>query len=122
MMLPVAGLRTDPPYNYWGLFIDQLIDFLEHGNITNSVNFPASYLERTSRFRLAVANRNIPGMLGKMMAVLAERNINISEMLNKSRQDVAYNLIDIETEPSPELVSALQEIGGISTVRVLNNH
>jgi D-3-phosphoglycerate dehydrogenase len=98
---------------------EQLIDFLEHGNIINSVNFPTSYLERTSRYRLAVANRNIPGMLGKMMAVLADRDINISEMLNKSRQDVAYNLIDIETEPGPELLSALENIEGISNVRII---
>jgi D-3-phosphoglycerate dehydrogenase len=98
---------------------NELIDFLEHGNITNSVNFPTSYLEHTSRYRLAVANSNIPGMLGKMMAVLAERNINISEMLNKSRQNVAYNLIDIETEPDPDLLTALAKIEGISNVRII---
>ncbi len=120
ILLPHLGASTKEAEDACAMMAaDQLVDFLEHGNIINSVNFPTSYLERTSRYRLAVANRNIPGMLGKMMAVLAEQNINISEMLNKSRQDVAYNLIDIETEPNPELLTALKNIEGISNVRMI---
>lgn len=120
LQLPHIGASTREAEDACAVMAaNQLIDFLEHGNIVNSVNFPTSYLERTSRYRLAVANRNIPGMLGKMMAVLAERDINISEMLNKSRQDVAYNLIDIETEPVPELVTALEHIEGVCSVRVV---
>ena len=79
---------------------DQLIDFLENGNIKNSVNFPASFLDRTedagSCTRLAICNRNVPKMLGQILSVLADQNINVKDMLNKSRDDIAYNLIDLE--------------------------
>ena len=120
ILLPHIGASTTEAEDACAVMAaDELIDFLEHGNITNSVNFPTSYLERTSRYRLAVANKNVPGMLGKMMAVLAERTINISEMLNKSRQDVAYNLIDIETEPNQELLLALEKIEGVINVRII---
>jgi D-3-phosphoglycerate dehydrogenase len=96
---------------------EQLIDFLEHGNIKNSVNFPTSNLERTSKYRIAVSNKNVPGMLQKMLSVFADRDINISEMLNKSRYEIAYNLIDIESIPTPDLLSALEGIEGIINVR-----
>jgi D-3-phosphoglycerate dehydrogenase len=120
ILLPHIGASTTEAEDACAVMAaDELVDFLEHGNITNSVNFPTSYLERTSQYRLAVTNRNVPGMLGKMMAVLAERNINISEMLNKSRQDVAYNLIDIETEPGPDLLRALEKIEGVINVRII---
>lgn len=96
---------------------DQLIDFLEHGNIKNSVNFPTASLERTSEYRIVLTNKNIPGMLGKIVSFLADRNINISEMLNKSRGEIAYNLIDIETPPSPDLLSAIEDVEGVINVR-----
>lgn len=96
---------------------DQLIDFLEHGNIRNSVNFPASSLERTSEYRISLSNKNVPGMLGRIISFLADRNINISEMLNKSRNEIAYNLIDIESPPEPDLLSALKNIEGVINVR-----
>ena len=97
--------------------VDQLIDFLEHGNVKNSVNFPTSSLERTSKYRIALSNKNVPGELGKFLSILADRNINISEMLNKSRHEIAYNLIDIETPPTPDLLSALKNIEGVFNVR-----
>jgi D-3-phosphoglycerate dehydrogenase len=64
-----------------------------------------------------LTNKNIPGMLGKIVSFLADRNINISEMLNKSRNEIAYNLIDIETPPSPDLLSAIEDIEGVINVR-----
>ena len=98
---------------------DQMIDFLENGNITNSVNFPTITLERSpTGFRIALANRNVPRILGSVLSILADRNINVIDMLNKSREDVAYNLIDIESEPTDDLVSDILKIEGVINVRV----
>ncbi|PID58810.1 3-phosphoglycerate dehydrogenase [candidate division KSB3 bacterium] len=97
----------------------QLIDFLEKGSIVNSVNFPALVLERCSGSRIAIVNKNIPKMLGKMTTVLADSDINVNEMLNKSRDDIAYNLIDLDSAPSEELLSALRSIQGVINVRTV---
>ena len=102
---------------------DQLMDFLENGNIKNSVNFPASFLERTadagSCTRLAICNRNVPKMLGQILSVLADQNINVRDMLNKSRNDIAYNLIDLEARPSEEALAAISEIEDVIKVTLL---
>lgn len=102
---------------------DQLMDFLENGNIKNSVNFPASFLDRTadagSCTRLAICNRNVPKMLGQILSVLADQNINVRDMLNKSRDDIAYNLIDLETRPSEEALAAISQIEDVIKVTLL---
>ena len=102
---------------------DQLMDFLENGNIKNSVNFPASFLDRTadavSCTRLAICNRNVPKMLGQILSVLADQNINVRDMLNKSRDDIAYNLIDLEVRPSEEALAAISEIEDVIKVTLL---
>ena len=102
---------------------DQLIDFLENGNIKNSVNFPASFLDRTedagSCTRLAICNRNVPKMLGQILSVLADQNINVKDMLNKSRDDIAYNRIDLEARPSEEALAAISEIEDVIKVTLL---
>ncbi|MEX0963683.1 MAG: phosphoglycerate dehydrogenase [Pseudohongiellaceae bacterium] len=102
---------------------DQLIDFLENGNIKNSVNFPALFLDRIagagSCTRLAICNRNVPKMLGQILSVLADQNINVLDMLNKSREDIAYNLIDLETRPSEEALAAISEIDDVIKVTLL---
>ncbi len=102
---------------------DQLMDFLENGNIKNSVNFPASFLERTadagSCTRLAICNRNVPKMLGQILSVLADQNINVRDMLNKSRNDIAYNLIDLEARPSEEALAAIAQIEDVIKVTLL---
>ena len=99
---------------------EQLIDFLETGNIINSVNFPAVALEPSGGHRLAIANRNVAGMLGQMTSVLAKHDINIIDMLNKSLGEVAYNLLDIEAAPDDALVGELAAIDSVINVRVLN--
>jgi D-3-phosphoglycerate dehydrogenase len=120
ILMPHIGASTAEAEDACAVMaVDQLIDFLAHGNITNSVNFPNSYLERTSQYRIALSNKNVPGMLGKIMAILAERDINISEMLNKSRREIAYNVIDIETPPTPELLTDLEQIDGVINVRII---
>ena len=97
---------------------DQLLDFLNFGNINNSVNFPALSLEPTEGFRLAVTNKNVAGMLGQLMSILADRNINVIDMINKSREEVAYNLIDVAAEPTPILLEEINAIDSVMNVRL----
>ena len=85
----------------------QLVDFIEHGNIRNSVNFPTCELERTTGFRICFANQNVPKVLSQVLNTLADQNINVVEMLNKSRDDMAYNLLDVETKPSQTVLDAI---------------
>ena len=99
---------------------NQLIGFLETGNIANSVNFPTVSLEPSEGYRLAVTNRNVPGMLGQMTSVLARRGINVIDMINKSRGAVAYNLLDLQEQPTPGLIDELCAIDTVINVRVLN--
>jgi len=117
---PHLGASTDEAEENCAMMVsDQILDFLENGNIKNSVNYPNVTLERNgSGFRLALTNQNVPRILGNVLSILADRNINVIDMLNKSRDDVAYNLIDIETEPADDLVDALQGIEGVINVRV----
>ncbi|MEH6452343.1 MAG: phosphoglycerate dehydrogenase [Psychromonas sp.] len=99
----------------------QLIEFLENGNIKNSVNFPAINLERSTHFRITFANKNVPGVLGNVLSILADRNINVADMLNKSRNNIAYNIIDLESESSDELVQAISQVEHVISVRALQS-
>ena len=118
--IPHLGASTEEAEENCAIMVaDQLIDFLENGNIRNSVNFPNIALERNGGYRIAFSNRNVPKMLNQVLSVLADREINVIDMINKSRDEVAYNLIDIETEPTPELVAALEQIDGVIKVRTL---
>jgi len=102
---------------------DQLMDFLENGNIRNSVNFPALTLDRAADAgkctRLAITNKNIPKMLGQITSVLADQNINVIDMLNKSRGEIAYNLIDLESPPSEDALTAIASIEHVIKVTLL---
>ena len=116
---PHLGASTDEAEENCAMMVaDQVRDFLENGNIKNSVNFPALSLERTAGcYRIAMANKNVPRILGSVLSILADRNINVVDMLNKSREDVAYNLIDIESEPSQEWIDEILAIDGVMNVR-----
>ncbi len=100
---------------------EQLIDFMENGNIRNSVNFPALYLERSTPFRIAVSNHNVPRMLGSVLSILAEHNINVVDMLNKSRDNIAYNLIDLEMPVNGTVLGEIEAIEGVINVRALEH-
>ena len=120
MLTPHLGASTaEAEENCAVMAADQLISFLETGSIRNSVNFPAVSLERTEGVRLALTNRNVPGMLGQMTSVLADREINVIDLINKSRDDLAYNLIDLADAPDQGLLDALQAIDGVIGVRVI---
>lgn len=117
---PHLGASTEEAEENCAIMVaDQVKDFLENGNIKNSVNFPALSLERTTGcYRVAMANKNVPRILGSVLSILADRNINVVDMLNKSREDVAYNLIDIQAEPSDDLLEEILAIDGVINARV----
>jgi len=118
---PHLGASTDEAEENCAVMVsDQVIDFLENGNIKNSVNFPEVNLERPQGYRLALANKNVPRILGQILSILADRNINVIDMLNKSRDEVAYNLIDIESKPDAELIDAILAIEDVVNVRVFS--
>lgn len=118
--IPHLGASTEEAEENCAIMVaDQLVDFLENGNIRNSVNFPSIALERNGGHRLAFSNRNVPRMLNHVLSVLADSEINVIDMINKSRDEIAYNIIDIETEPTAELIEALEQIDGVIKVRTL---
>lgn len=120
IQIPHLGASTaEAEENCAVMIADQLTDFLQEGNIRNSVNFPNTFLERSGPYRIAVSNRNVPKMLGQILSVLADRDQNVADMINKSRGDIAYNLIDVEREPAPDLKEVLEAIDGVINVRIL---
>lgn len=118
---PHLGASTEEAEENCAMMVaDQVIDFLENGNIRNSVNFPNLIMERTPGYRIALANRNVPRILGSVLSILANRNINVIDMINKSRDEVAYNLIDVEAPPTEDLVRDIASIEGVINVRIFN--
>ena len=106
ILLPHIGASTaQAEENCAVMAVNQMTDFLETGNIKNSVNFPDVKLKRTSDHRISIINKNVPAMIGQIATALGELNLNIAEMTNVSRDEVAYNLIDIENEVNEESVS-----------------
>ncbi|HCH69417.1 MAG TPA: 3-phosphoglycerate dehydrogenase [Colwellia sp.] len=95
----------------------QLIDFLDNGNIINSVNFPAVSMERTTGYRVTFANDNIPKVLGTVLNLLADLNINVLDIVNKSRDEIAYTILDIEQEPTTALLNKLSNVEHVFHVR-----
>ena len=122
ILTPHIGASTEEAEDNCAIMAaEQLRDFLEHGNIRNSVNFPTLQLERVSGCRLSVTNDNVPKILGSVLAILADEDINVIDMLNKSRDAVAYNLIDISTAPSAEAVERMRKLAGVINVRLIGD-
>jgi D-3-phosphoglycerate dehydrogenase len=122
ILMPHIGASTDEAEDNCAIMAaDQLHDFLENGNIRNSVNFPALQLDRVSGCRLSVANDNVPKILGNVLSILADENINVIDMLNKSREEIAYNLIDISTQPSQAVLDRMRSIEGVINVRLIGD-
>jgi D-3-phosphoglycerate dehydrogenase len=121
ILMPHIGASTEEAEENCAIMAaDQLQEFLEHGNVRNSVNFPTLILEKTEGVRLAITNNNVPKMLGNLLSLLADENINIIDMLNKSRDNVAYNLIDVATLPSDSVLEKMRAIDGVVNVRVIS--
>ncbi len=120
ILLPHLGASTaEAEENCAVMAADQLIDFIENGNITNSVNFPSISMERTGGHRITFCNRNVPGVLGHVLPILAERNINVIDMLNRSRGEIAYNVMDLDARPGEDLLAAIRDIEEVINVRVV---
>jgi D-3-phosphoglycerate dehydrogenase len=119
--LPHLGASTgEAEENCAVMVADTLRDFLENGNVRHSVNFPEAVLPRTiGATRLSIANENVPNMVGQISTVLASANLNIADLLNKSRGDLAYTLIDVDGEVPASVVDRLAKIEGVLAVRSL---
>ena len=99
---------------------NQLVDYLENGNIVNSVNFPVVSMGRMAgTTRITFSNDNVSGVLGHVLSVLADKNVNVIDMMNKSRGELAYNIIDVESLPGPPVITAIEKVEHVIRVRVI---
>jgi len=118
--LPHLGASTlEAEENCAVMVVNQLIDYLENGNIKNAVNFPNMTMERESPFRLAVANANVPNMVGQISTSMARAGLNIHNMGNKSRGEIAYTLVDVDSPVPQEALDEIAAIKGVLMVRYL---
>jgi D-3-phosphoglycerate dehydrogenase / 2-oxoglutarate reductase len=104
------------------MIVNQFMDFFENGNITNAVNFPTCSLECQGNSRIIIVNRNVPNMVGQFTTILAAAKINIVEMLNKSRTDIAYNIVDVEGAITEDTLGKLRQIEGVIKVREIQKN
>lgn len=117
---PHLGASTNEAEENCAVMVaDQLRDYLENGNVTNAVNFPSVRLPRAGAQRLTVANRNVPNMIGQLSQLLGGAGANITQMLNSSRGELAYNILDLDQPISADVVAKVEAIEGILAVRVL---
>ena len=120
LLMPHIGASTEEAEeNCAVMAADQLMDYLENGNIRNSVNFPTIKMARNGGHRITFCNENVPKVLGHVLSLLADRDINVIDMVNQSRDDIAYNIIDVASEPSDELLTAIRGVEGVVSVRSL---
>ena len=119
--MPHIGASTEESEeNCAVMAANQLMDFLEHGNIVNAVNFPAVSMERSQgTTRITFSNDNVPGVLGHVLSVLADHKVNVIDMVNKSRGELAFNLIDVQTRPGDDVVAALEAVANVIRVRLI---
>jgi D-3-phosphoglycerate dehydrogenase len=118
--LPHLGASTaEAEENCAIMVVDQLRDYLEHGNVVNAVNFPTVGMPRESSYRIAIANANVPNMLGQISTTMAGAGLNIHNMVNKSRGDMAYTLVDVDSPVVGAVLDALRAIHGVLAVRYL---
>ena len=118
--LPHLGASTGEAQDNCAVMVAQNVrDYLENGNIRRSVNFPEAIMPRTKGSRVTVANANVPQMVSQITAELASAELNIADLLNKSRGDVAYTLVDVEGDVPEETVRKIAAIEGVLNVRVV---
>jgi D-3-phosphoglycerate dehydrogenase len=116
--LPHIGASTrEAEDNCAIMVVDQLRDYLENGNVQNAVNFPDVTMPRESPFRVGIANSNVPNMLGQISTAMADAGLNIHNMLNKSKGEVAYTLVDVDSAVQPSVVERIAAIKGVLAVR-----
>jgi D-3-phosphoglycerate dehydrogenase / 2-oxoglutarate reductase len=121
--IPHLGASTEESeINCVTMAADQLMEFFEKGNIINSVNFPNMEMDISGGMRIVVANKNIPNMVSQISAILAHEDLNILDMINKNKGEIAYNIIDIDKpEINPGVIKRIQEIEGVFMARAMKN-
>ncbi len=120
LLMPHIGASTEEAEeNCAVMAADQLMDYLENGNIRNAVNFPATKMARNGGYRITFCNENVPRVLGHVLSLLADRDMNVIDMVNQSREEIAYNIIDVASEPSEELLAAIRAVEGVVAVRAI---
>jgi len=118
--LPHLGACTrEAEENCAVMVADQLCDYLENGNVANAVNFPNVSMARESAYRVAIANANVPNMLGQISTAMASAGLNIHNMVNKSRGDMAYTLVDVDSRVSDAVLADIGSIAGVLSARYL---
>jgi D-3-phosphoglycerate dehydrogenase / 2-oxoglutarate reductase len=118
--LPHLGASTgEAEENCAVMVADQLRDFLEHGNVVNAVNFPGVAMARESAYRVAIANANVPNMLGQISTAMARAELNIHNMVNHSRGEMAYTLVDVDSPVADTVLAEIGAIHGVLSVRYL---
>lgn len=119
--LPHLGASTDEAEENCAVMVaDQVRDYLENGNIFNAVNFPEVHMPRTEGYRIGIANANVPNMVGQISTVMAKAGLNIIDLLNKSRGEIAYTLADVDRPIPAEVVEGIRKIDGVLNVRVID--
>ncbi len=120
LLMPHIGASTEEAEeNCAVMAADQLMDYLENGNIRNSVNFPPTKMARNGGTRITFANSNVPKVLGSVLAVLADAELNVVDMVNKSRGEIAYNIIDVEGDIDADIEEAIAAVEGVIRLRVI---
>jgi D-3-phosphoglycerate dehydrogenase len=118
--LPHLGASTrEAEDNCAVMVVDQVRDFLENGNIQNAVNFPDVVMAREAPYRVGIANANVPNMVGQISTAMAKAGLNIHNMINKSKGEMAYTLVDVDTKVPARLIEQIGGIGGVLAVRYL---
>jgi D-3-phosphoglycerate dehydrogenase / 2-oxoglutarate reductase len=118
--LPHVGASTREAEDNCAVMVaEQLRDYLENGNVRNAVNFPDVSMSRGTVWRVAIANANVPNMLGQISTAMAHAGLNIHNMVNKSRGDMAYTLVDVDSAVQPAVLAAIEAIEGVLVVRYL---
>jgi D-3-phosphoglycerate dehydrogenase len=103
------------------MVVENLKDYLENGNVSYSVNFPSAVLPRMKAYRLTIANKNIPNMVGQISTCLASAGLNIEDLLNKSIGNLAYTIVDLDAEIPDAIVNEIFSIEGVLAVRNIGN-
>ena len=120
LLMPHIGASTEEAEeNCAVMAADQLMDYLENGNIHNSVNYPPTKMSRNGGRRITFTNNNVTKVLGRVLGVLADAELNVVDMVNKSRGDIAYNIIDIEGDLDQSIEAAIAGVEGVVRVRVI---
>ena len=120
--LPHLGASTgEAEDNSAAMVAENVREFLENGNVRHSVNFPEAIMPRTNGYRIVVANANVPNMVGQLSTCIAEAGLNIADLLNKSRGELAYTVVDLDAAAKEETVACLRAIEGVLSLRVIND-